>query len=85
MGLAAAFNGISAAARAYFAAGGLGILVGDGQLPHPASENIVETFYALRLVPQVTISANYQYVVYPAYNRDRGPVSIFGLRVHAEF
>ncbi len=85
VGLAAAFNGISAAARAYFAAGGLGILVGDGQLPHSSSENIVETFYSLRLVEHVTVSSNYQYVVYPAYNRDRGPVSIFAMRIHAEF
>lgn len=84
-GLAAAFNGISPSARAYFAAGGLGILIGDGQLPHPRSENIAETFYSLRLVEHVTVSADYQYVVYPAYNRDRGPVSIFALRVHAEF
>jgi high affinity Mn2+ porin len=84
-GLAAAFNGISAAARAYFAAGGLGILVGDGQLPHPSSENIIETFYSLRLVEHVTVSANYQYVIYPAYNRDRGPVSIYAIRAHAEF
>jgi high affinity Mn2+ porin len=85
VGLAATFNGISAAARAYFAAGGLGILIGDGQLPHPGSENILETFYSLRVVEHVTVSANYQYVVYPAYNRDRGPVSIFAIRIHAEF
>jgi high affinity Mn2+ porin len=49
------------------------------------SENIVETFYSLHVVEHVTVSANYQYVVYPAYNRDRGPVSIFAIRVHAEF
>jgi high affinity Mn2+ porin len=84
VGLAAALNGISAAARAYFAAGGLGILVGDGQLPHPGGEKILETFYSLRLGEHVAVSANYQYVTYPAYNRDRGPVSIFAIRVHAE-
>jgi high affinity Mn2+ porin len=85
LGFAAAFNGISTAARAYFAAGGLGILIGDGQLPHPGSENIFETLYSLRLADHVTVGANYQYVIYPAYNRDRGPVSIFAVRVHAEF
>jgi len=85
IGLAVAVNGISAAARAYFAAGGLGILIGDGQLPHAGGENIVETFYSMRVVEHFTVSANYQYVVHPAYNRDRGPVSIFALRVHAEF
>lgn len=83
--LATAFNCISAPARAYFAAGGLGIPVGDGQLPHSSSESIVESFYSLRLVEQLTVSANYQYVVYPAYNRDRGPVSIVAVRIHAEF
>jgi high affinity Mn2+ porin len=31
------------------------------------------------------VTADYQFVVNPAYNRDRGPVSIFGLRLHAEF
>ena len=85
VGLAAAFNGISAAARAYFAAGGLGILIGDGQLPHASGERIVETFYSLRIAKPFTVTGNYQYVVNPAYNRDRGPVSIFALRVHAEF
>jgi high affinity Mn2+ porin len=83
-GVAAAFNDISAAARAYFAAGGLGILIGDGQLPRAGSENIVETFYSLRLVDHITLTVNYQYVVNPAYNRDRGPVSIFALRLHGE-
>jgi high affinity Mn2+ porin len=84
-GLAAAFNGVSASARAYFAAGGLGILIGDGQLPHPGTETILETFYAMQVVKHLTVSANYQYVVNPAYSRDRGPVSVFAVRVHAEF
>ena len=85
LGLAVAVNGISAAARAYFAAGGLGILIGDGQLPHASGERIVETFYSMRVAKPFTVTGDYQYVVNPAYNRDRGPVSIFALRVHAEF
>jgi Carbohydrate-selective porin, OprB family len=80
-----AFNGISASARSYFAAGGLGMLVGDGQLPHPGGESILETFYSLHLIEHFTISPSFQYVIHPAYNRDRGPVSIFAMRVHAEF
>lgn len=85
VGLAAVANEISAAARAYFAAGGLGILVGDGQLPHPGTELIAETYYALRLTEGFVVTADYQHVTNPAYNRDRGPVSIFGLRLHLEF
>jgi high affinity Mn2+ porin len=84
-GIAAAVNGLSDVARRYFAAGGLGILIGDGQLPHYGGEYIVETFYSMRVVEHLTVSADYQYVTNPAYNRDRGPVSIFGVRVHAEF
>jgi len=84
-GLAAAFNDLSGDARAYFAAGGLGILIGDGQLPHPGWERILETYYAWQVVDHLTVTADYQYVVNPAYNRDRGPVSIFGLRLHGEF
>lgn len=85
VGVAAAFNNISTEARAYFAAGGLGILIGDGQLPRPGAEKVLETFYSMRLIEKVTITANYQYAVNPAYNRDRGPVSLFAFRAHAEF
>ena len=85
LGVAAAINGLSSAARRYFAAGGIGILIGDGRLPDYGREKILETYYAARLCNLLTVSADFQYVVNPAYNADRGPVSIFGLRVHAEF
>jgi high affinity Mn2+ porin len=84
VGLAAVANGLSSAARRYLAAGGLGILIGDGKLPDYGFEKIVETYYAARLTGYLTVSADFQYVVNPAYNADRGPVSIFGLRIHAE-
>jgi high affinity Mn2+ porin len=85
VGLAAIVNGLSSAARDYFAAGGLGILIGDGRLPDYGFERIMETYYSRKIVEHLTISADFQYVLDPAYNRDRGPVSIFGLRLHAEF
>ena len=84
-GLAGVMNGMSGAARAYFAAGGLGILIGDGQLPHYGSERILETWYSLHVAEHVSTSLDYQYIANPAYNRDRGPVSIIAVRVHAEF
>lgn len=83
-GVAAVVNALSNAARDYFAAGGLGILIGDGQLNY-GREKIIETFYSLRLNPHTTLSANYQHAQNPAYNKDRGPVSIYGMRLHAEF
>ena len=36
VGIAGVVNGISSAHVAYLNAGGLGIVIGDGQLPHPA-------------------------------------------------
>ena len=87
LGFAAVANGLSGAARNYFAAGGIGILIGDGQLPHYGTEQIMETYYAysVRAIDHLTLTLNYQYVVNPAYNQDRGPVSIIGARLHLEF
>jgi len=84
-GLAAAINHLSDAAQRYFAAGGLGILIGDGRLPNAGQERIAETYYAIPLTEHITIKADYQYVANPAYNRDRGPVSVIGARLHGEF
>ncbi|HEX4583858.1 MAG TPA: carbohydrate porin [Burkholderiaceae bacterium] len=84
VGVAGVVNGLSSAARRYFSAGGIGILIGDGQLPHYGFEKIVETYYAAHLAEYLSISVDFQYVVNPAYNTDRGPVSIFGLRLRAE-
>jgi high affinity Mn2+ porin len=82
--LAAVVNGISNAHIAYLNAGGLGILAGDGQLPHPGTERILETYYRFLFGPwQVT--ADYQFVVNPAYNRDRGPVSVVSIRLRTQF
>jgi high affinity Mn2+ porin len=83
-GFAGIVNGISAAHEAFLNDGGLGILVGDGQLPNPGLEKIVETYYQLPvLTAQLTL--DYQFVVNPAYNRDRGPVSILGVRWQQQF
>jgi high affinity Mn2+ porin len=83
-GLAGIVNDISKVHQQFLNAGGLGILVGDGMLPHPGPEQIVETYYAFPLYAS-TVTLDYQFIVNPAYNRDRGPVSVIGARVHAEF
>jgi high affinity Mn2+ porin len=85
LGLAVVVNGLSAAARDYFAAGGTGILIGDGRLPHYGSERIFEAFYSASFGEHISFAADFQRVDNPAYNRDRGPVSILGFRAHAEF
>lgn len=85
VGLAGVVNGISKSARAYFAAGGIGILIGDGSLAHYGTEDIVELYYNASLTRWLSATADYQFVANPAYNRDRGPVSILGARIHAQF
>ena len=85
VGLVAVVNGISAAHQRWLAAGGLGVLVGDGALPHPGDEQIIEAYYALRPVSWASISIDYQHIANPGYNRDRGPANIFGARFHAGF
>lgn len=85
VGLAAAVNQISRLHRAYLAAGGLGILVGDGRLPSAGPETVVESYYDLKLREPLHLTLDYQLVVNPAYNRDRGPVSIGAARLHAQF
>ena len=84
VGVAVAVNDASGEAKRFFAAGGLGILVGDGQLRHSGSEVIVETYYSLAVFKFAKLSLDYQFVSHPAYNRDREPVSIVGLRAHGE-
>jgi high affinity Mn2+ porin len=83
-GLAGVVNEISAEHIAYFNAGGLGILIGDGQLPHAGPEQILETYYSLP-IGTWKATVDYQFIVNPAYNRDRGPVSIIATRLHMQF
>jgi high affinity Mn2+ porin len=85
VGLAAINNGISAARERFLNAGGLGILVGDGRLPHPGPEQIIETYYSLALMGAAHLTVDYQWIDHPAYNRDRGPVSLVAVRLHAQF
>jgi len=85
IGIAAIDNGISAKREQYLNAGGLGILVGDGRLARPGAEQILETYYSLAVFSQVFFSLDYQRIKNPAYNAERGPVSIGAVRLHAQF
>jgi len=84
IGLAGAINMLSRDHRDYIAAGGLGILIGDGRLNY-RPEQILETFYAMNVVSGVILTFDYQFMVNPAYNADRGPISFFSARLHGEF
>ena len=77
-------NNISRQHHAFFDAGGLGILIGDGRLPNAGLETIFEAYYTLPL-SSWRLTLDYQFIVNPAYNRDRGPVSIVAARLRAQF
>ena len=84
LGLAGALNGISKIHQEFFAAGGLGILAGDGALTY-GWEQILETYYDFQVWKTVHVTLDYQFVNHPAFNRDRGPVSVMGARLHWAF
>jgi high affinity Mn2+ porin len=85
VGLAGVLNDISKDARNYFAAGGLGVLIGDGQLPEAGFEKIIETYYKASIVTGIDATLDFQHVENPGYDALRGPVEIFAVRLHAEF
>ena len=84
VGIAGVWNGISGAHRRFLAVGGTGILVGDGTLTY-GGEKILETYYDIALRKGIHLAFDYQFISSPAFNRDRGPVSVFGGRLHWEF
>jgi high affinity Mn2+ porin len=84
VGLAGALNGISASHQAFLAAGGTGILAGDGALSY-GWEQVLESFYDFQIWKTVHGAMGYQFINHPAFNLDRGPVSVFSARLHWEF
>jgi len=83
IGIAAVRNYLSGDDRAFLAAGGMGFIIGDGRLNY-RPETIQEMYYSWHATRQWTFTLDYQRVENPAYNRDRGPVSVGTLRIHWE-
>jgi high affinity Mn2+ porin len=84
VGLAGVVNGASAEHRRYLAAGGYGFIVGDGAL-HYGAERILEVYYDWKVQRWLALAANVQAIGDPGYNRDRGPLAAFAVRLHGEF
>jgi high affinity Mn2+ porin len=83
-GVAIVVNGISKDHRDYLASGGSGFMLGDGKLNY-APEAVGEIYYNFKPIKSgIWLSGDYQYCMNPGYNADRGPVSIFSVRVHVE-
>jgi len=83
-GLGGVMNGITRVEQEFFAAGGTGIEGGDGNLSY-GWEKTVETYYDCAIWKTIHAAVDYQFISDPAFNRDRGPVSVLGARLHWEF
>ncbi len=83
-GIATVVNGLSNDHMRYLGAGGLGFIIGDGKINY-GGEWITEFYYKINLLyPGFWLTPDYQFVVNPAYNVDRGPAHIFSIRAHIE-
>ncbi len=83
-GLVGIVSGASHDQQEFLEAGGLGILNGDGALSY-SPEKVLETYYSFQLDKSFQLMLDYEYVDDPAFNSARGPVSVFGARVHWEY
>jgi carbohydrate-selective porin OprB len=81
LGIAYAVQGLSSIHKRYLAAGGIGMLIGDGNLNY-GLEQIFEIYYRIQLGRYIQISPDFQNIWNPGYNRDRGPAQVYGLRLH---
>lgn len=83
-GLAFLRNTLSDDRRRYLEAGGISFFIGDGRLNY-RPETFVESYYNWNPVKNFWLTADYQRILNPAYNADRGPVNVAALRLHMEY
>jgi hypothetical protein len=84
LGVGSGIGWISRAHARYLRAGGIDGFIGDGHLTR-GTERVLEAFYSLNVYGPSWLSADLQRISNPAYNIDRGPVTIVSGRFHAEF
>jgi len=83
IGLAHVVSGLSTPHINYLKAGGNGFELGDGNLNY-SLENLTEFYYSFRMSENITLTGTYQHIINPGYNKDRGPVDVFSVRVHLQ-
>ena len=84
LGIAFGANGLSVPHRDYLAAGGSGMLLGDGKLNY-GYEQTIETYYSIHVWSHAALSPDFQFIQNPGFNKDRGPVEVYGIRLHIAF
>ncbi len=83
-GLAVVSNAIKRDHQNYLHYGGLGFLLGDGNLNY-GRENIVESYYTWHAWRGLYYAVDAQHIDNPGYNRDRGPAWVGSVRMHLDF
>jgi len=84
IGLAVVSNAIKRDHQEYLKLGGLGFLLGDGNLNY-GRENLVESYYTWHAWRGMFYSVDVQHIGNPGYNRDRGPAWVGSVRAHVDF
>lgn len=86
IGLGYLLNTISKDRRDYLEAGGISFFLGD---EHPnfkyRPEQVFETYYSMNVWKDLYATLDYQHMMNPGYNADRGPVDFAAIRLHVEF
>lgn len=83
-GLAVVTNAIKRDHQNYLKYGGLGFMLGDGNLRY-GRETTVEGYYNAHAWRGLFYAVDVQHVANPGYNRDRGPVWVGSVRTHIDF
>jgi hypothetical protein len=68
----------------YLGMGGVDGFVGDGAI-QAAGEGSLDMFYNFYLRKPLWLSGDFQHIVNPGFNADRGPVNVFSVKIHGEF
>ena len=84
IGAAAVVSGLSPSRVRYFALRGTSVYIGDGALSYDGEKG-VEAYYKYGVRDGIDVTLDYQFFSNPAHNLDRGPVSVFGIRLHGAF
>jgi hypothetical protein len=84
IGVAVVSNAIKADHQNYLKLGGLGFILGDGNLNY-GRENIVESYYNWHAWRGLFYAVDVQHINNPGYNRDRGPAWVGSVRAHIDF
>ena len=77
-------GGISESHQRYLEMGGVDGFVGDGKL-NPGVEMAYDVFYNVNVHKALWFSGDYQHILNPGFNVDRGLVDVYSLKIHGEF